>query len=317
MEAPSLTLPFSGEVASPLPIHHNGQTSMPRRSEWLLIVFFVYAAILSGFLPVSSNVRWATCALNLTIVANYALLAYADSPRPGKLLGAMRDWFPLVLTLLCYREMGWFATAQHTYELERQWILWDRWLLSDWSARAAIERLGPAIPSLLEIAYSLVYAIAPFGVTMLYVYQRRERADRFWVYFLLGLLLSYGQFPFWPSEPPRTVFPGQDLPGFETIFRRFNYFLVGNYGIHTSVFPSAHVSGAFAAAFGMWRALPERPWVARALLILAILIAIATIYGRYHYLADAVAGIAIGVIALALGLAWDHAEARSALRSRG
>ncbi len=289
---------------------------MLRRSEWLLVAFFVYTAILSGFLPVSPGVRTVTHALNFTIVANYALLAYADSVRPTKLLGVMRDWFPLVLTLLCYREMGWFAAAEHTYELERQWIVWDRWLLSDWSARAAIERLGPAIPSLLEIAYSLVYAIAPFGIAMLYVYQRRERADRFWVYFLLGLLLSYAQFPFWPSEPPRTVFPGQDLPGFQTIFRRFNYFLVGNYGIHTSVFPSAHVSGAFAAAFGMWRALPEHPWAGRALLILAVLIAIATIYGRYHYLADAAAGIGISVIALALGVIWDQPEARSVLRSR-
>jgi len=277
-----------------------------RRSERLLAAYFVYAGVLSLFLPVAARVRAVTCLVNVLILANYALLAHADSLRRGKLLGAIRDWLPLVLTLLCYREMGWFAAREHTYELERQWIVWDRWLLSDWSARAAIERFGPVIPSILEIAYSLVYAIPAFSIAMLYRYNRRERADRFWVYFLLGLLLSYVQFPFWPSEPPRTVFPGQDLPGFETLFRRFNYFLVGNYGIHTSVFPSAHVSGAFGAAFGMRRALPERRWVWRALLTLAILIAIATIYGRYHYAADAAAGIAIGALALAIGLVWDR-----------
>jgi membrane-associated phospholipid phosphatase len=72
---------------------------------------------------------------------------------------------------------------------------------------------------------------------------------------------------------------------------------LGNYGIHTSVFPSAHVAGAFAAAFGAFRTLPERRWVGRLLLTIACLIAVATIYGRYHYIADAVAGLAVAVVA--------------------
>ena len=278
-----------------------GWQDMPRRSEWLLIVYFAYAALLSLFLSLTSHTRAVVCLVNLAIIVGYIFIGYADSFRHTRLLGSMRDWFPLALTLLCYREMGWFAAPQLTHELERRWLVWDRWLLSEWNARAAIERFGPVIPSILEIAYALVYAIPAFSLAMLYVYKRRERADVFWIYFLLGLLLSYAQFPFWPSEPPRTVFPGQDLPGFQTIFRRFNYFLVGNYGIHTSVFPSAHVSGAFAAAVGMWRALPERPWVAHALFVLAILIAIATIYGRYHYAADAAAGIAIAIAAAGFG----------------
>ena len=73
--------------------------------------------------------------------------------------------------------------------------------------------------------------------------------------------------------------------------------MLSNYGIHTSVFPSAHVAGAFATAFGAWRTLPEHKWVSRFLLMMAILIATATVYGRYHYLADAAAGIAMAVLA--------------------
>jgi membrane-associated phospholipid phosphatase len=55
----------------------------------------------------------------------------------------------------------------------------------------------------------------------------------------------------------------------------------------------------------MWRLLPEHRWVAWALLSLAVLIAIATVYGRYHYAADAVAGVAIGAIAFGI---WRIAE---------
>jgi len=79
------------------------------------------------------------------------------------------------------------------------------------------------------------------------------------------------------------IFLGQDLPSYATPFRRFHLWMLGNDGIHTSVFPSTHVAGAFAAAFGAFRTLPERRWVGRSLLVIASLIAIATFYGRYHY----------------------------------
>ena len=216
---------------------------------------------------------------------------------PGPLGGPARDWYPLPLMLLAYREMGWFAPTHHANELERAWIVYDRLLLNDWGLRALIESTGPLLPSALEVSYSLVYAIAPFCMAWLYHRHRVERMNAFLTTFLLGIFLSYLLFPFFPSEPPRTVFPGEDLPGILTIFRRFNLGLLGNYGIHMSVFPSAHCSGAFAAAFAMRRVLQEEPWVWRCLLILAISIATATVYGRYHYAADAAAGIAVAVIA--------------------
>jgi len=273
-----------------------------RRSELVLFIYFVYAAALAMLLPVSGEVRVVSLVLNLTILAGYALLIYAHDLRGRKLLDVTRDWLPLVLLLLAYREMGWLAPRTHAYSLERGWIAVDRLVLRTWHLHDAIEWLGPVVPSILEIAYSLVYVTAPFGLAMLYVYGARKRSERYLLILVLGVLLSYAQFPYWPSEPPRTVFPGEDAPSMQTIFRRFNWFLLGGYGIHTSVFPSAHVSGAFAAAFGVRQALPEKPWVWRSLLAMAVLIATATVYGRYHYVVDAVAGFAVSVVALALGL---------------
>jgi membrane-associated phospholipid phosphatase len=178
-------------------------------------------------------------------------------------------------------------------------VEWDRLLLRG-GVRRAIESFGPILPAALEIAYSLVYTLGPFGVAVLYLYRRRERVDAFLFPFLLGVLLCYAQFPYWPSEPPRTVFPGEDFPSYNTVFRRFNWWMLGGYGIHTSVFPSAHVAGAFSAVLGMWSAFPERKWVTRFLLAMAVLIATATVYGRYHYLADAMAGLAMAIVAFAI-----------------
>lgn len=273
-----------------------------RRSEWVLLAYFLYTSILALILPLRAPIPALTVVLNLSIFSAYALLIYADALRRREPLGIVRDWFPLILALLAYREMGWFQPMVRSYKWERIWVEWDRILLRGWGVHAVIEGWGPALPTVLEIAYSLVYVIGPFSLAMLYVYRCRDRADRFLFLFLLGVLLAYVQFPWWPSEPPRTVFPGEDFPSLETIFRKFNLALVGFYGIHTSVFPSAHVSGAFSAAFAMMRVLPEKPWVGRLLLALAILIAVATVYGRYHYAADAVAGFALSLVAWAIAL---------------
>jgi membrane-associated phospholipid phosphatase len=288
-----------------------------RPSEWLLAGYFVYTSLLALVLPLTSEIVSVTLALNLAILAGYALLAHVASLRRTKFFSVLRDWYPFPLMLLCYREMGWFAQPQHTRSLENAWVVWDRLLLKEFYLRAVIESLGPLFPAILEICYSLVYVTGLFALAMLYRYGKRKRADELLFTFILGVLLSYAQFPYWPSEPPWTVFPGDEFPSYQTIFRQFNAALLGGYGIHTSVFPSAHVSGAFSAAFGTMQTLPERPWVGRALLIMAFLIATATVYGRYHYLADAAAGFAVACIAAGISKIRSRVASSTAFRVKG
>ncbi|MGO9260556.1 MAG: phosphatase PAP2 family protein [Bryobacteraceae bacterium] len=276
-------------------------TLVVRRSEWVVLAFLVYAATAGCFLPVGPAVRERVLVVNAAVSVAYYFLIRGDSRRPRLALSVIRDWLPLALILLAYREMGWFALPHQGHPLESHWVVWDRLFLRG-GGKLLIESLGPVVPSILEISYALVYALAPFSLVVLYLYGRREPADRFLLIFSLGVLMCYAQFPFWPSDPPRVVFFGEDFPAYDTIFRRLNWWMLGNYGIHTSVFPSAHVAGAFAAAFGMRRALPEHKWVHRVLVVIAALIAAATVYGRYHYLADACAGFVMAAIAVAA--AW-------------
>lgn len=272
------------------------RTAFVRPAEWVIAAFFVYAAVIAMILPVAAGVRNRVLLSNLALILILSLLMYCDRERRTVALSVSRDWLPLAAILLAYREMGWFALPHHGHALESHWVAWDRLVLRG-GARAAIEALGPLLPSVLEIAYALVYTLAPFSLAVLYLYRRRDQVDRFLLVFTVGTLLCYAQFPFWPSEPPRLLFFGQDVPTYDTIFRRFNWWTLGNCGIHTSVFPSAHVGAAFSAAFGMWKALPEHKWVSRFLLVMALLIAVATVYGRYHYLADAVAGLFMAALA--------------------
>ncbi|MCU1338220.1 MAG: hypothetical protein JWO19_3801 [Bryobacterales bacterium] len=286
---------WSGE-ASPNVSSEVRSTACVRRSEWVLWAFLAYAAIMAWVAPLPQTVRASTIGLNLTLLAGYALLVLREKARPHEYLNIARDWLPLLLALLAYREMGWFALPHAAHSLEERWVDWDHAILRG-GAKTVIESLGPVLPSVLEVAYLLVYALGPFSVVMLYAYGRRNRVDQFLFLFLVGVLLCYAQFPFWPSEPPRTVFPTQDLPAYLTVFRRWNLWLLEKGGIHTSVFPSGHVAAAFSAAGGMLLFLREHKWVGRFLGVTAALIAVAAVYGRYHYLADAAAGLLMAGVA--------------------
>ena len=265
-----------------------------RTSEYIFLSYFAYVAILSLLFRLdTATVVKAWAALS----AIFALFAILTMPR----LRILRDWTPIVLVLAAYREMDWFSFTEKTRALERHWLAWDHQWLFDRGFRSAIESLGAFVPGLLEFTYLLVYGIAAFSVGTLYVHRKEDRVDRFLTVYLGSTLLSYALFPYFPSDPPRVVFPGADMPTILTPLRVLNLSLVGDYGIHSSVFPSAHVSSAFGAAWGLLLFMPERPASGWGMLIYACLVAVATVYGRYHYGVDAVAGFAVSLIALAIG----------------
>jgi membrane-associated phospholipid phosphatase len=272
-------------------VRDNSKVPRLRASEWLILGYFFYVAILAVFFFAPFKAIALAAAVSVVML----LLARSKS--------VTRDLAPLGFTLAAYREMNWFTPAVRDHHLEKVWIVWDRRLLDDFHLRAAVESLGALIPSYFEMCYFLVYGVSPAAIALLFLYHRRARANDFWLAYLAGTLGAYAMFPFFPSEPPRTVFAGHDLPHLITALRRLNLWILGGYGIHSSVFPSAHVSSVLSAAWGLRAAIPERPWIARTFIIYGVSVAIATVYGRYHYATDAVAGVVIsllGVVALRL-----------------
>lgn len=273
-----------------------------RSSEWALIVYFSYVAVVSLFFPLTTGLKYPA----FLVAAGVAMVIFAfaawDGLRGSIVSSMARDWLPLPLTLLSYREMNWFTKPHVGHQLEHTWIVWDRWLLNEHGVRALIESAGWIGPGFLEWCYLLVYAVGPFVVAILYVYRRRDLVDRVLLTYLAGTLLAYGLFPYFPSDPPRVVFAGMDLPRIATVMRRLNLAIVGGVGIHSSVFPSAHVSSAFSGAWGLLVFLREKPWVGRGMLIYAVSVSVATVYGRYHYAVDALAGFAISLPALLLAV---------------
>ena len=71
--------------------------------------------------------------------------------------------------------------------------------------------------------------------------------------------------------------------------------LVERFGrVHGAAFPSAHVAGSMVA---IWAAARYRRGLFWACLLFFAGMCVATVYGRYHYVADVLAGIAVGAAA--------------------
>ena len=280
-----------------------------RLAEKMLLVFLAYMVVASLLFPLAWRERFTLLLLNLLAsVAITSLARFAGQER-GRLLVTLRDWLPCFLILLAYRESGMFFRPDPAHRLDYLFVRLDDVLLQNPWVEGFLELSAPWFQRYLEFAYFLCYPLVPLGLAALYVDGRRhvspanrsarEEAefpaiDHFWTAVLLAALSSYILYPFFPLTPPRELF--HDLPGpaVAPLIRKTNFWLLGQYGVGASLFPSGHVATTTAMALALRKHLPRAGIV---FLIAAASIALATVYGRYHYAADALAGIVVGCAA--------------------
>lgn len=265
--------------------------------------FLLYATFASLIFPLPNRARMAVLALNVASAGVLLLASRLDGEKRSPLADAVRDWFPAILILLAYRESGLFVIPDPSHRLDYLFETWDVAILSNPSVRSTLSSLPPWLPRYLEFCYLLCYPIVPLGLASLYLAREanppagalRDRMfDRYWTTVLLALLSCYVLFPLFPSTTPRSFFHDLAAPFARPLFRNVNLWVLGQYGIDSSVFPSGHVAGVTATALAVRAYMPR---LGVLFLLVAVSIAVATILGRYHYTADAVAGGLIGVAA--------------------
>lgn len=282
-------------------------TGALRRSEWTLCAFFFYIALLC----VWRNPRPSLGTVAFLIPPALVAVARVDARSRWPGWSVVRDWLPAGLLLLAYWSVDWVPARPANHGLEQLLVGWDRVLLRDWGLGAATERFGLLVPTVLELAYLVLYSVPPLAIAGFYLRHERDRLDDFLFPFLLGTLTTYALLPHFPVEGPRFAFAGEDLPQVETVLRRVNMWVLDHYDIRSSVFPSGHVAAAFSASFAMRLAAPHRPVVSRALLALAVLVWVNTVYSRYHYAADGLASVAISATVTALLISYRRRSAQT------
>jgi membrane-associated phospholipid phosphatase len=168
----------------------------------------------------------------------------------------------------------------------------ERWL---WRTGflPAYGRAPLIVREFFEASYLLVYTALPAGAIVLLASGEAAAAARYWTVVLLAEFACYGVLPWVQTRPPMLLEPHRASASDGPI-RAFNQGIAARGSIHANTIPSGHAAGAFACALAISDALPA---AGAAFGALAICIAAASVLGRYHYLADAILGLAVAVAA--------------------
>jgi membrane-associated phospholipid phosphatase len=193
--------------------------------------------------------------------------------------------------LLAYWTPRALVTAPHT-ALERWLLRTDARVLGS-GPRLAVRRAPRWVRELLELSYLMVYPLVPLSLAVLLTAGAAAGVDRFWTTVLLSEFVCYGLLPLFPTRPPRAFEAAEQDPP-PSFSRTLNTWVLANASNQWNTFPSGHVAGAVACGLAL---VPDVPLAGAVVLSLAALIAVASVAGRYHYAADAVAGLMVALLA--------------------
>jgi membrane-associated phospholipid phosphatase len=264
-----------------------------RTSEWIQIVFALVLAVAGWITGLSSHRlplrrRWIVTGLAAIAITVVALGRFNASFLSPDHLSILRDCLAVALFLVPYWQAGQFF-LQPNLRIQERLLAFDRWLLPGIAAKSGTERTS--IGFLFEMAYFFCYPLVPLGLLAVYIAGLRGKVGAFWFVVLLSTYICYAVTPFVPAFPPRSLTCDQadtSAHAKDTNKGRiFNRWILKHGSIHAISFPSAHVASAFAIALVLLRYAPP---IGVVFLVLAVLISLGAVVGRYHYALDVLLG---------------------------
>jgi len=224
-----------------------------------------------------------------------ALAARSDRLRPAGLICVFRHWYPLPYVAACYREMSILVPAIRGTDLDAQLARLD---LALWGVHPTVwlERiLTPWFTEFLQIIYAL-YLVAVLLVPV--VLWRKRRLDEFRYYaFLtsLGYLSSFVGYFLVPARGPRFLLEHlqslklEGLWSFAAVRQALDFLESAHY----DCFPSAHTELTLLAC---WSSRLISGNLFRLYSVYIMFVVFSTIYLRYHYTVDLLAGVLLALV---------------------
>lgn len=257
----------------------------------LLYQLALSAVLGMGNLPADLKVRlWGYHALVfLALLVGLWNTRHFSNP----LVRFFREFYPLITMLFFYKEIGLLV---HSYF---DWTL-DDWLLGVDNELGKIgfriwnfQQFYPPSRILNEffsIGYGFYFILMPLSALVLYFRAPLSKFRVFMFSLCFTYYLHYFIFIFLPAESPRFFMPGlrESLQGY--FVSDWLQQAVEKNAFPGGSFPSSHI----AAAVICFMAYPYLGKWRFPVFFLTMAMFAGTIYGRYHYFIDVVAGFAVG-----------------------
>jgi hypothetical protein len=236
-------------------------------------------------------------AVHLMLFGSLLILNRA-SPSAG-ILRAIRDWHPLMLFPLLYKEVELLAAVIGDWRLSAVIPAWESALFAGQPSLYLSERLAfVPLSEYLHFCYLSYVIVIPSVTAYWYVSGRRTAFGELLLMLSTAMLGSYLFFILLPVDSPYYVSQRLGPPLSGHFFFDLVHQMSARGGARGGAFPSAHVSGAVVVILVAWR---HQRRLAYLLVPISGGLFIATVYGRFHYVLDTLAG---GCLAIAVVVAY-------------
>ncbi|MCY3700556.1 MAG: phosphatase PAP2 family protein [Gemmatimonadetes bacterium] len=225
-------------------------------------------------------------------------------PRAG-LAAIARGAYAVLLTPLLYAELAVLNRFLTQRYFDATVQAWDAAMFGG-QPSIGLSAWLPWLPfsEVLHLGYFAYYAIIPAAILGVFATRGIEAMQRTALAVATAFFVSYLVFMFFPVAGPRYEFAqivGEIGEG--TLFGIVHGILEAGSSKGTA-FPSSHIAASLAGVMAAGR--EDRRWF-WLLIIPELALTAGTVYGRFHYAADALAGILLGLLICAVLRAADGA----------
>jgi len=272
----------------------------------LLTLFFLALLTCLALLSAPVNQSWTGLLATYVVLALtiLATAAYRTRVAPAQ-RGFHLSVFATVITVLyVFNSLGVLIASIHSTTCDAFLIAVD-YAIFGVHPTVWMERLiSPTLSALLQFAYISYYFIPPLLGTVLIVRGRLGAFEEALFGILLCFYLTYVGYLLVPAIGPRFTLSHLQTGGLQLspFFEAIQESLDALEKNKTDAFPSGHTAVVLMSLYYAWK---EREKILFAGLVPVVTgLIIATVYLRYHYVIDVIAGIALTglTIALAPGL---------------
>jgi membrane-associated phospholipid phosphatase len=233
----------------------------------------------------------------------------------NRLLDFFRHYYPILCYSGFYREIGLLNQMLYTSYLDPHFLRFEKWLFGWQPGLEFMERCPSRLLSEVLYASYFSYYLMIGGVGLALLLRDRRQFAHFvsvvsFVFYCCYLIYIFTPvvgprilcrgIVTWPLPPdvvPATVPITPDSVG-AAVFFRIMAWIYEHFETPGAAFPSSHVAVALCTLYFSFLYLRRIRW---AHLTAAILLCVATVYGRYHYIVDVVAGFLTAALLVPLG----------------
>ncbi len=225
---------------------------------------------------------------------------YQKNPS-NRIIAFLRMTYPIITMLINYRTISGFVTVLHGRFID-EYVLNFQQIIFGTQPVLFLERfVSPIMTELMKLCYFSYYFYMPVVVLILF-FKKRDRDLEYFVFMVTFIFyICYIGFILYPIEGPRytlaSLFKIKELHGF--IITPLHNFFMKNFQTIGACMPSSHVAAAWAILFLVKKFFGRKPFA--ILLPVIIIISIAVVYNRYHYLMDSIVGMLVTLVFYPLG----------------